>query len=112
MNLWWAFGKQMFATFFFILLMRYYKNAFIAFLLITGCIALHRLTGFLALLYFIISYFISQKKNIKEYLPIFLGACVAFISYATLFYEQVFPYIKSFITQPKKQVFLDGKYGT
>lgn len=112
MNLWWAFGKQMFATFFLVLLMRYYRNGFIAFLLIAACISLHRLTGIVALLYFGISYFLSQKKNIREYVPILIGICVAFLSYLALFYEQILPYMRGFITNPEKQIFLDGKHGT
>lgn len=112
MNLWWAFGKQMFATFFLILLMRYYKKYFIAFLLIAGCISLHRLTGFVALSYFLVTFLNSQRKNRKIYLFMFFGICVGFLSYLPLFYEQVFPYIKNFILNPQKQVFIDGKYWT
>lgn len=112
MNLWWAFGKQMFATFFLILLMRYHRKSFIAFLLIVACISLHRLTGFVALSYFSIYYLISEKKNIKQYMVIILGVFVGFLSYLALFYEQVLPYIRNFITSPEKQIFIQGKYGT
>lgn len=112
MNFWWAFGKQMFATFFLILLMRYCKKGFIAFLFITACISLHRLTGFVALSYFTISYLVSQKKSIKQYYSILIGIFAGFLSYLVLFHEQVFPYIKNFITSPEKQILIDGKYGT
>lgn len=112
MNFWWAFGKQMFATFFLILLMRYPRKGFIAFLLITTCISLHRLTGFIALSYFAISYLVSQKKSIKQYYSTLIGMCAGFLSYIALFHEQVFPYIKNFITSPEKQILIDGKYGT
>lgn len=112
MNLWWAFGKQIFATFFLLLLMRYYKNAFIAFLLMTACLSLHRLTGFLALLYFGISFSLSHKKNMKAYFSILIGICVGILSYLVFFGEQVIPYLRGFIEHPQQQIFLEGKYGT
>jgi len=112
MNLWWAFGKQMFATFFLILLMRYYKNSFIAFVMIAACVSLHRLTGFVAISYILLTYLFSEKKTPKYYYTLLIGLGVALLSYITLFYEQVFPFLKSFIVNPGKQIFISGKYGT
>lgn len=112
MNLWWAFGKQMFATFFLILLMRYYRNSIIAFILMAACVSLHRLTGFVAISYFLFAYLFSQKRNLKHYYTLLIGLWVAAFSYVALFYEQVFPFIRNIITNPQNQVFIQWKYGT
>ncbi len=112
MNLWWSFGKQMFATFFLILLMRYYKNSLIAFIMVAACLSLHRLTGFVAISYFLFAYFLSEKKNLKYYYTLLAGLWVAALSYITLFYEQVFPFFKNFIENPGSQILISGKYGT
>ncbi len=111
-NLWWAFGKQMFATFFLILLIRYYRNSIIAFILMAACLSLHRLTGFVAISYFLFTYLFSQKRNLKHYYALLIGLWVAAFSYFVLFYEQVFPLIRNIITNPQNQVFIQWKYGT
>lgn len=112
MNLWWAFGKQMFATFFLILLMRYYKNSFIAFIMIAACVSLHRLTGFVAISYFLFAYFLSEKKTLKHYYTLLAGLWIALLSYIAFFYEQIFPFLKGLITDPGNQILISGKYGT
>lgn len=112
MNLWWSFGKQMFATFFLILLMRYYRNIFIAFILMTTCLSLHRLTGFVAVSYFLFTYLSSSKRNIKHYYALFIGLWVAAFWYISLFHEQVFPFFRDIITNPQNQIFIQWKYGT
>lgn len=112
MNLWWSFGKQMFATFFLILLIRYQREKFLAFLFIASCLALHRLTGVVALLYFLLSWFLSKKRDIRLFSSLILGVLVAAITYVAFFSEQVFPLLKQIFTNPEKQFFIEKKYGT
>lgn len=112
MNLWWAFGKQMFAIFFLLLLMRYQNKKMLAFFFIASCIALHRLTGIVALLYFLVSWILSKKRDIRLFSSLLLGVLVAVITYSAFFYEQVFPFLKQIFMNPDKQFFLEKKYGT
>gem|GEM_PF-1276169 len=57
----------MFATLFLILFLRYQKKIPIALILLTACISLHRLTGFIAILYILITFVIHFFEKKKSY---------------------------------------------
>lgn len=105
-NFWWSFGKQMFATFFLVLLMRYHKKTIIGLIFLTACIALHRLTGFIAIL-FILWNFLSQKSY-KKWL-IIMSIWLAIATYYPTFHLQVSPYLWRGV---KQYIFLPESYGT
>lgn len=105
-NFWWSFGKQIFATFFLVLLMRYHKKTIIGLIFLTTCIALHRLTGFIAIL-FIVWNFLSQKSY-KKWL-IIMAIWLAIATYYPTFHLQVSPYLWRGL---KQYMFLPQSYGT
>lgn len=112
-NLWWSFGKQMFATFFLILLMRYHKNAAIALILSVACIWLHRLTGFVAILFLIFSLLVADKKNKPKDICVTLWAVILGITcYIDTFSYQVLPFLSNITWHITKFIWMSGSYGT
>lgn len=105
-NFWWSFGKQMFATFFLILLMRYHTKSIITVIFLAACIALHRLTGFIAILFIVFSFF--QKKAPPKW-PLFIAVWAALITYLPTFQIQVLPFLTGKI---QNYIFLSKGYGT
>jgi hypothetical protein len=108
-NFWWSFGKQLFATLFLILFIRYYslKKTFIYTILFTACIALHRITGFIAIMY-VLSWYFLQKNKINKIL--LLGLWLGIVSYIQTIEIQIMPLLKSIFIE--KYIFVHGKYGT
>ncbi len=90
-NLWWSFGKQIFATFFLVVLMKYYKSLVISLILLTACLSLHRLTGFIALSFFLLNLFSFKKKQI--FLISLVSIILSFVTYIPTFSIQILPFI-------------------
>lgn len=108
--LWWWFGKEIIATFFLLWAIRHRKKLIIATIFMAACMALHRLTGFVGLL-FIASLLLD--KNIKGrslYIWLLLfSASIAGITYFWTWQRQIMPFLWQKISG---YVFLDGSYGT
>lgn len=112
-NFWWAFGKQMFATLFLILLMRYHKNSAIALILSIACIWLHRLTGFVAILFLVFSLLVSDRKNRPKDICVTLWAVIlGAVSYLDTFSYQVLPFLFAITRHSIDLVWMSGSYGT
>ncbi len=112
-NLWWAFGKQMFATFFLILLMRYHKNTAITLILSVACIWLHRLTGFIAILFLIFSLVASyKKKKPGNIYTLLLVIILGILSYRDTFSHQVLPFLQNITWHTTQLVWISRSYGT
>ena len=112
LNLWWWFWKQMFAVLFFILFLRYKNKKIISWIFLAACIALHRLTWFVAIVYLVIDLFFSRKRNIHNLGPIFVWFLFGFIPYITSFNEQILPSITGIIHRTKNQFFISHPYWT
>lgn len=106
-NFWWSFGKQMFSTFFLLLFFRYYHKYLLSIVLLIACIALHRMTGFLAILYVLLSSFLSFSK--KQRYAFLIAVIIAILSYLPTFDIQVLPFLSHKINH---YIFLSGTYGT
>ena len=112
-NFWWSFWKQMFATFFLIILMRYHRNIIIAILLSAACVWLHRLTGFVAILYLIFSLAsLWKKRNIKVISMTILGIFFGIVSYKSTFSYQVMSFLRSITQHFTDYIWIKGEYGT
>lgn len=107
MNLWWAFWKQMFAILFLILLIRYNKKTIIGLILLAWCIALHRLTGFVAIMYIVFDIIFNHKRQSKI---ILYALALGLITYIPTIQIQVLPYLHNIANQ--SHIFLTWKYGT
>lgn len=106
-NFWWSFGKQMFSTFFLLLFLRYSQKYLLSIMLLIACIALHRMTGFLAILYVLLSSLFSFNK--KQRYIFLVAMIIAILSYVSTFDIQVLPFLSHKINH---YIFLSGTYGT
>jgi hypothetical protein len=111
-NLFWSFGKQIFATFFLILFIKYQKKYLVASLFLMACISLHRLTGFLAIMLVWINFICLQNKKIslKSFcllIPVFIGAIPYLLD--NNFSFQIQPILRNKI---ENLFMLSGNYGT
>lgn len=111
-NLWWSFGKQIFTTFFLLLIIRYHKNMGVLICLLSACIWLHRLTGFIALLY-LLCLFIFQKKYTKNYwFSVLISVALGIMTYLWLFYQQILSYLNNILSNFDSGLCFLGKYWT
>lgn len=111
-NLWWSFGKQLFATFFLILLIKYYKKIPIMLILLTACLSLHRLTWVLALFTLLLLHFSHHKKSLSYLKYICIAVALALMTYAAFFYEQIIFHFHAMFLGENRQLFFHGPYGT
>jgi hypothetical protein len=112
-NFFWSFGKQMFATFFFLLFLRYQKKIPVAALLIVACMSLHRLTGFVAIIYIFCNFIVYNWKNKKwPYLSLlFLWVGISLLTY--ILSDSVRFQIQPFLhTDLRRYILIPGTYGT
>ncbi len=110
-NLFWSFGKQIFATFFLILFLRYQKKYVVASFFLIACISLHRLTGFLAIIFLWASFFTSQRKmplqSLCPLIPIFIGALPYLLDNS--FFFQIQPILRNKV---ENLFMISGNHGT
>lgn len=107
-----ALWKQIFATIFLLLGMRYQKKIFLQSIFFLACIVLHRLTGFVAILFSLFT-LLSAKKNIPSTNKVaFVSViCLAIITYIPTFRSQVLPYLVSLTSHIHEHIFIQGRYG-
>jgi uncharacterized membrane protein len=97
----------MFATFFLLILIRFYRKTTIGIILLTACISLHRLTGFVAIMYIIFDSIFNQRCKSKMILcAVFFGL----ITYIPTIQIQILPFINQ--SMNGDFILLEGKYGT
>lgn len=109
LNLVGSLGKQLFATFFLLLALRHRQKLIISIPLFIACIGLHRLTGFVAILFILVSSFSPKKQNTKECIA-FIGIIfAAIITYIPSFDVQVMPFLRQII-YPAKILFHKWQY--
>lgn len=106
--MWWWFGKELIATFLLLWAIRHHRKIFIAGIFMAACIALHRLTGFIGLLY-LTSLFI-QKSNWKKYAwLLFFSTIFGGMTYFWTWGKHVTPFLSTKLTT---YMFYSGSYGT
>lgn len=107
--MWWGFGKELIATFFLLWAMRYNKKILIATIFLSASIALHRLTWFVGLAFFIILLFdknkVTQKYKWILILSLFLGAFTYFWTWK----KHILPFMW---WKLQNYIFLKWPYGT
>lgn len=108
----WSFWKQMFAVFFFVLLIRYHKNIPIMIMLVAACIWIHRLTGFVAILFLSITFLLKYKKYPKVFLPFLIWIIIGSLTYIDTFSYQIKPLIVSLTQHFSRYIWVPGQYGT
>ncbi len=108
-SFWWWLGKQMFATFFLILLFRYYKNVFLTVLFWVVIISLHRLTWVVWILFLGIIFLQSKEISLKKGIFLAIGAWIVSYLIAKTTSYQLLPF---FSLDIKKYIGFTGSYGT
>jgi len=111
-NLFWSFWKQIFATFFLILFIKYQKKYVVASILLIACISLHRLTGFLAMMFVWVNFLYLQNKKISFrsfwfLVPVSIGMIPYLLD--NNFSFQIQPLLRNKI---ENLFMLSGNYGT
>lgn len=107
-----ALWKQIFATVFLLLSIRYQKKIFLQSIFLLACISLHRLTGFVAILFSLFE-LLSAKKNISSVKKMAFVSVIslAIIAYIPSFRSQVLPYLLSLTSHINENIFIQGRYG-
>lgn len=107
-----SFWKQMFATFFLILLIRYYQKIIPTILFAAACISLHRMTGFLAILFILFSFISWDKKENKWNRAIIFAVLIGIFTYVSTFTHQVIPYLMGITKDIGDNILIRGEYGS
>lgn len=105
---WLWLGKEMFATIFLLLSMRYYKKNSIYIIFTAVCIALHRLTGIFAVA-FALTVFITDKRSWHKKIYILMSIVLGIICYIPAIKIHILPLISWNLTQ---HILIPGGSGT
>lgn len=105
---WLWLGKEMFATIFLLLSIRYYKKTSIYIIFTSVCIALHRLTGIFAVV-FALTIFITDKRSWQKKIYILMSIVLGIICYIPAIKIHILPLISWNITQ---HILIPGGSGT
>lgn len=105
---WLWLGKEMFATIFLLLSIRYYKKTSVYIIFTAVCIALHRLTGIFAVA-FAVTIFVTDKRIWGEKMYILISIVLGIVCYIPALKIHVLPLISWNLTQ---HILIPGRSGT
>lgn len=105
---WLWLGKEMFATIFLLLSIRYYKKPALYIILTAACIAVHRLTGIFAVA-FALTIFITDKRTWLQKIYILISIVIGVLCYMPAIKIHVLPLISWDVTQ---HILISGSSGS